>query len=39
VNLPPDFVCIITRQAFDELQLRKGVEVWITFKASAIHVF
>jgi molybdopterin-binding protein len=39
VNLPPDFVCIITRQAFDELELRKGVEVWITFKASALHVF
>ncbi|HXZ95033.1 MAG TPA: ABC transporter ATP-binding protein [Dehalococcoidia bacterium] len=39
VTLPPDFVCIITRQAFDELELRKGVEVWITFKASAIHVF
>jgi molybdopterin-binding protein len=39
VNLPPDFVCVITRQAFDELKLRKGVEVWITFKASAIHVF
>jgi molybdopterin-binding protein len=39
VNLPPDFVCIITRQAFDELKLRKGVEVWTTFKASAIHVF
>jgi molybdopterin-binding protein len=39
VTLPPDFVCIITRQAFDELKLRKGIEVWITFKASAIHVF
>jgi molybdopterin-binding protein len=39
VNLPPDFICIITRQAFDELKLRQGVEVWITFKASAIHVF
>jgi molybdopterin-binding protein len=39
VNLPPDFVCVITHQAFDELKLRKGVEVWITFKASAIHVF
>jgi molybdate/tungstate transport system ATP-binding protein len=39
VNLPPDFVCIVTRQAFDELELTKGVEVWITFKASAIHVF
>jgi molybdopterin-binding protein len=39
VNLPPDLVCIITRQALDELELRKGVEVWTTFKASAIHVF
>jgi molybdopterin-binding protein len=39
VNLPPDFVCVITRQAFDELKLRKGIEVWVTFKASAIHVF
>jgi molybdopterin-binding protein len=39
VSLPPDFVCLVTRQAFDELELRKGVRVWITFKASAIHVF
>ena len=39
VTLPPTFVCIITRQAFTELELAKGVEVWITFKASAIHVF
>jgi len=35
----PDFICIITRQAFDELKLKKGVKVWITFKASAVHVF
>jgi molybdopterin-binding protein len=39
VSLPPDFICLITRQAFEELGLEKGVEVWITFKASAIHVF
>jgi len=39
VSLPPDFICLITRQAFEELELRKGVRVWITFKASAIHVF
>ena len=39
VTLPPDFVCLVTRQSFDELELRKGVRVWITFKASAIHVF
>lgn len=39
VSIPPDFICLITRQAFEELQLRKGVRVWITFKASAIHIF
>lgn len=39
VSLPPDFICLITRQAFEELGLEKGVKVWITFKASAIHVF
>ena len=39
VTLPPDFVCLITRQALDELELREGVRAWITFKASAIHVF
>ncbi|MDY7018734.1 MAG: tungstate ABC transporter ATP-binding protein WtpC [Chloroflexota bacterium] len=39
VSLPPDFICLITRQAFDEFKLRKGMKVWITFKASAVHVF
>jgi len=39
VTLPPEFICLITRQAFEELELREGVSVWITFKASAIHVF
>jgi len=39
VTLPPEFICLITRQAFEELELREGVGVWITFKASAIHVF
>jgi len=39
VTLPPDFICLITHQAFDEFKLREGVEVWITFKASAVHVF
>jgi molybdopterin-binding protein len=39
VTLPPDFICLITRQAFEELDLREGVKAWITFKASAIHVF
>lgn len=39
VNVPPNFICLITRQSFEELELRKGVRVWITFKASAVHVF
>jgi len=39
VTLPPEFICLITRQAFEELELREGVSAWITFKASAIHVF
>jgi molybdopterin-binding protein len=39
VTVPPEFVCMVTRQAQEELNLRKGVRVWITFKASAIHVF
>jgi ABC-type Fe3+/spermidine/putrescine transport system ATPase subunit len=36
---PQDFVCLITRQSFEELELREGVRVWLTFKASAVHVF
>ena len=39
VNVPPDFICLVTRQAFEELDLRKGVMVWVTFKASAVHIF
>ena len=39
VNVPPNFICLITRQSFEELELKKGVRIWITFKASAVHVF
>ena len=39
VTVPPDFISLITRQSFEELELKKGVRVWVTFKASAIHVF
>lgn len=39
VTVPPDFVCLITRQVQDESGLEKGVKVWIAFKASAVHVF
>ncbi|MFC1897889.1 tungstate ABC transporter ATP-binding protein WtpC [Chloroflexota bacterium] len=39
VNLPPDFVCLITRRSFEEMGLAEGKKIYITFKATAIHVF
>jgi molybdate transport system ATP-binding protein/molybdate/tungstate transport system ATP-binding protein len=39
VNLPPDFVCMVTRHSFEEMGLAEGQKVYITFKASAMHVF
>ncbi|MFQ5925474.1 MAG: ATP-binding cassette domain-containing protein [Dehalococcoidia bacterium] len=39
VSTPLDFICLVTRRSFEEMGLRVGEEVYITFKASAIHVF
>ena len=39
VNLPPDFICLVTRRSFEEMGLAKNQKVYITFKASAIHIF
>lgn len=39
VSLPPDFICLVTKWAFKEMGLKKGVKVWINFKDSALHVF
>ena len=39
VNLPPDFTCLVTRRSFEEMGLAKNQKVYITFKASAIHIF
>jgi ABC-type Fe3+/spermidine/putrescine transport system ATPase subunit len=39
VNIPPQFTCLVSRQSFGELDLKTGVEVHITIRASAIHVF
>ena len=39
VDVPPNFICLVTRQAIEELALREGMRVWITFKASAINIF
>jgi len=39
VNLPPDFICLVTRRSFEEMGLDEGQKVYITFKASAVHIF
>ena len=39
VDVPPDFTCLVSRQAFGELDLKTGIEVYITIRASAVHVF
>jgi molybdopterin-binding protein len=36
---PLDFICVITRRSLEEMELREGLEVYIAFKASAVHVF
>ena len=33
------FVSVLTRQGYDQLQLTEGEKVYLTFKASAVHVF
>ncbi len=39
VNLPPDFICLVTRRSLEEMRLAEGQRVYITFKASAVHIF
>lgn len=39
VTLPPDFTCLVTRNSFDAMGLGEGQKIYITFKASAVHVF
>ena len=39
VTLPPDFICLVTRRSFEEMNLAEGQQVYITFKASAVHIF
>lgn len=39
ITLPPDFICLVTRNSFDAMGLSEGQKVYITFKASAVHVF
>ncbi len=32
-------VAVLTRQGYDEMKLKEGDEVYLTFKASAVHIF
>ncbi|MFA5367346.1 MAG: ABC transporter ATP-binding protein [Dehalococcoidia bacterium] len=39
VAAPMEFVCLVTRRSYEELKLAEGGEAYLTFKASAVHVF
>jgi len=39
VNIPPELSCLVTRHSFQEMELHEGKEVYLTFKASSIHLF
>ncbi len=39
VDAPPDFVCMVTRNSFDAMGLSIGSDIYMTFKASAVHIF
>ena len=39
VNVPPDFICLVTRRSLEEMELTEGGKVYITFKATATHIF
>jgi molybdopterin-binding protein len=39
VNIPPELSCLVTRHSFEEMELSEGKKVFLTFKASSIHLF
>jgi len=39
VNVPPELTCAITRRSLKEMELREGLEIYVAFKATAVHVF
>jgi molybdopterin-binding protein len=39
VNLPPELSSLVTRHSYEEMDLKEGKQVFITFKASSIHLF
>ena len=39
VTVPPDFICLVTRRSLDDMGLAEGQKAYLTFKASAVHIF
>jgi molybdopterin-binding protein len=39
VTIPPDLICLVTRRSFEDMDLREGKEVYVTFKATAVNMF
>jgi molybdopterin-binding protein len=39
VSIPPELSCLVTRHSFEEMELHEGKKVFLTFKASSIHLF
>jgi len=39
VDVPPQFSCMVTRHSFEEMELQEGKRVYLTFKASSVHLF
>jgi molybdopterin-binding protein len=39
VSIPPELSCLVTRHSFEEMELAEGISVFLTFKASSIHLF
>jgi molybdopterin-binding protein len=39
ISGPPGFICMVTRRSFYEMELTEGKNVYLTFKATAVHVF
>jgi molybdopterin-binding protein len=34
-----DFVCVITRRSLEEMDIQEGKQIYLAFKATAMHVF
>ena len=39
VSVPPDFVCLVTRNSLDAMELSLSKQTYITFKASDVNIF